>query len=69
MTFPDLSPHFRHAILTADFTVGGKDRLPTLTISEVVPGVSRKVVRVLSVAGKREARAAAKAVGAKPWNF
>ena len=55
-------------MLTADFTNGGAKRSATLTIYEISGG--RRTLRAEhAVAGKREARALAAKLGAKPWNF
>lgn len=62
---------FRAApILAAEFTVGSKSRSASVTISSIDPaGGSRTALSRHEVAGKREARAIAKTLGATPWNF
>lgn len=62
---------FRAApILAAEFTVGSKTRPAILSISSIDPARgSRTAVSRHEVAGKREARAIAKTLGATPWNF
>jgi hypothetical protein len=58
-----IAGHFRAAL-----TVGGKGRSATLTIASIEGG-RRTMVSRHDVAGKREARALAKTLGATPWNF
>jgi hypothetical protein len=59
---------YKAETLAAEFTNGGKRRPATLTINVITDG-RRRFVTEQPVAGKREARAVAKALGATPWNF
>lgn len=55
-------------IIAADFTVGSKVHSATLSISRIANG-RREQIAQYEVAGKREARAVAAQLNAKPWNF
>jgi hypothetical protein len=50
------------------FTNGGKRRPATLTLNVIADG-RRRFVSQQPVTGKREARAIAERLGARPWNF
>jgi hypothetical protein len=53
-------------MIEAHYTNG---KQPTLCIAQTVNGQRVWLAERIAVAGKREARAVAKAHGATPWNF
>ena len=53
-------------MLEAHYTTG---KQPTLCLARTVNGQRTWIAERLPVAGKREARAVAKAHNAEPWNF
>lgn len=55
-------------VIAAEFTNGGARRLATLDITRIRDG-RRERIATYEVSGKREARAVAATLNAKPWNF